>query len=304
MATREEKNKEMQKEIENDELREKRKKIVILFFKIIVITTFLFMGFYFYTVYISTGSLIVKEERLVESGLPDPFHGVKIIHFSDIHYGSTTTIESVRSVVKQINKRNPDIVIFSGDLVDKKTELDTQKSEELIKELSKIKASIGKYAVSGDEDDEQFQTMMKQSEFILLDNRSDLIYNGEKQPILMVGVSSSSKDRDIAKAFLEQKKDENNKLYTVLIMHEADSIDDVLKDYHVNMAFAGSSLNGQICLTSNYCFVKREGSKKYFKEEYNVNGTKLFVSSGAGTPPEEVRFMARPSINFFRLATQ
>ena len=45
MSTREEKNREIQEKIEKDELKEKRKKITIIFFKAIFIIVVLFSSF-------------------------------------------------------------------------------------------------------------------------------------------------------------------------------------------------------------------------------------------------------------------
>ncbi len=305
MSTREEKNRDIQKEIENDELREKRKKITIIFFKTIFITVFLFSSFYFYTKYISTNSIIVKEKRLVEKNLPQSFNGIKIIQFSDIHYTTKSDLENLKKTIKLINKRNPDVVIFTGDLIEKDSNITTKESELIIKQLSQISASIGKYAVTGDQDEESFTTIMKQSDFTILDNNYDFIYNNTNEPILIVGLSSIKQQRNIEKAFEYTKKDNNlNNIYTLLVLHEADSIDEILNNYHVNIALAGHSLNGQICLTKNLCFIKKENSTKYYKEFYKLNDTKLFISSGIGSPYPNFRIMARPSINFFRLALE
>ncbi len=300
MSTREEKNKEIQEEIEQEEKREKIKKITLIFFKIIFIVISSFIVFYLYTKYISTNSIIIKEKRLVSEKLPESFNSIKIIHFSDLHYGSTIEISDVDKLVKEINTRNVDIVIFTGDLIDKDYNIDKNELEKLIKKLNSIKAPLGKYAISGDEDGDNFLTILKQSGFTLLDNSSDIIYNNSNIPILITGLSSINNNRNIEAAF---KNYENNKnLYNILIMHEADSIDEIIPNKNIDLVLAGSSLNGQICITKDMCLIKKKGSEKYFKEYYNVNGTDIFISSGIGNSKPNFRFMVRPSINFFRLA--
>lgn len=305
MSTREEKNRKIQKEIEKDELREKRKKITILTFKIILLVTIIFSSFILYTKYISTNGIIIKEKRLVNQKLPNSFHGSKIIHLSDLHYGSTIFLEDIKNIVKKINLRKPELIIFTGDLIDKDYKITNEESEKLITELNKLNASIGKYAVLGDTDKENINTILKQSSFTILDNSSDLIYNNDNTPILITGLSSIKNNQNIEKAFSYFKEENKNKeIYNILIMHEADSIDEILSTYPVDLALAGNSLNGQICLTKEICFIKKEGSSKYFKEYYKIKNTDLFISSGIGSPNPNFRFMARPSINFFRLATK
>lgn len=303
MSTREEKNREIHEEIENDELREKRKRRTIICLKIILVIMIFFILFFLYTKYISTKGLIIKEKRIVNDKLPTSFHGVKVIHLSDLYYGSTINIEEIQEIVKKINEKKPDIIVFTGDLIDQNQKLNTEESEKLIQELSKLSASIGMYAVTGDQDQDDFNTILKQSGFVVLDNSSDLVYNNDFYPIQIIGLSSIQKQRNIEKAFSYFREENKDKeIYTILLLHEADSLDEILTKYPVDLALAGNSLNGQICLTNNYCLIKKEGSTKYFKEYYKVKNTELYISSGIGSPSPYFRFMARPSINFFRLA--
>lgn len=307
MSTREEKNREIQEKIEKDELKEKRKKITIIFFKAIFIIVVLFSSFLLYTKYISTNGIIIKEKRIVNNRLPKSFHGVKIIHFSDLHYGSTIYLEDIKNIVKKINARKPDLILFTGDLVDKQYKMEADESEKLIAEINKLSATLGKYAVLGDNDQDHIHTILKQSSFTVLDNSSELIYNKDNTPILLTGISPNWKteNQNVEKAFSYfQEENCNKEIYHILIMHEADIIDHIIKTYSVDLALAGNSLNGQICISKDLCLIKKEGSENYFKEYYSLGQTKLFVSSGIGTPDPYFRFMARPSIHFFRLATK
>ncbi len=301
MTSREEKNKDIQQEIENEEKKEQIKKTTIIFFKFIFIVVIGFSSFYIYTKYVATNGLIIKEKRIVSNRLPKSFDSTKIIHFSDLHYGSTIELQDVKKIVKLINIRRPDIVIFTGDLIDVNYDIGTDELEQLIKELSNINVNINKYAVSGDEDVENYSTVLKQSGFILLDNTSDLVYKNSNEPIRITGFSSIKKGQDINSAFNTYQ--ENSNLYNIVIMHEADSVLDIPDDYKIDLILAGGSLNGQICLTKDICLIKRKGSSTYFKEYYDLGNSDLFISSGIGSNKPSFRFMARPSINFFRLAT-
>ena len=165
MLTRSERNEEKQKEIIKEEHRETRKKIVLTCFKIIIILILISIIFYLYTSYISSKIITVKEERITSEKLPSNFNGLKIIQISDIHYGSTIFINDIKRLIKLINRRTPDLVVFTGDLIDKNYQLTSKEQENLITELKKIKTTIGKYAIKGEEDTNQFNTIMKQSQF-------------------------------------------------------------------------------------------------------------------------------------------
>jgi uncharacterized protein len=55
--------------------------------------------------------------KLVFPDLPDSFNGFKIVQISDIHTGSFLNAQPLVRVVNIINELNPDIVFFTGDLV-------------------------------------------------------------------------------------------------------------------------------------------------------------------------------------------
>ena len=177
--------------------------------------------FYLFNKYIFTNKIIVKEERISNEKIPDSFNGTKIVQFSDLHYGSTFFMDKVKEIVKLINVRNPDLIFFTGDLIDKNYTLSAKEQEELILELSKLNASIGKYAVIGDEDKDSFLTIFNQSDFTILNNDFDLVYNDSETPILLVGISSKLQSAsNVDKAFSYFTSETyNSNIYTISLIH-------------------------------------------------------------------------------------
>lgn len=164
---------------------------------------------------------------------------------------------------------------------------------------------MGKYAVPGEEDNELFYTIMKQSEFNVLENDYDLIYKNEMQPIVLVGLTSTPNATDISRGF-DYFNDplHNNNIYTIVIGHEPDVIDSVLPKYASDLYLAGHSHNGTIRMPFVGGIYKEKGSKKYVDEHYKVGDTELFISSGIGTTAPGFRLFCRPSFNFFRLSNR
>lgn len=92
--------------------------------------------------------LQVRNIRLVIPKLPEAFKGYKIVQISDAHVGSFITSEPVRAAVERINSLNPDVILFTGDLVN-------NRHDEVIPhiaELSKLKAKHGIFSVLGNHD--------------------------------------------------------------------------------------------------------------------------------------------------------
>lgn len=303
--TREEKNRKKQKEIIKTEKKEKTLKVVFLLLKIIFLIIVVGISLVLYARYIGATGLVIHEEKIVNEKIPESFHGLKIIHFSDLHYGSTIFEKEVEHLVEEINIRKPDIVVFTGDLIDKNYKIKDKELTTLTKLLDTIDSKVGKYAVTGNHDykDDNFTKIMTESGFSILDNRYELIYYEGYDPILLVGLNSSIKgERDINKAFQYfELQNSNQNIFTITLLHEPDSIDNILSYYKTDLALAGHSHNGQIRIPWFGSIVKINGAKKYSEDYYQINNTELFVSGGIGTSTYPFRLFNKPSINFFRI---
>jgi len=90
----------------------------------------------------------VKRIRLKYDNLPHSFKGLKVIQVSDIHSGSFTDKEAVQRGVNLVLKENPDLILFTGDLVnDKATEMNN-----FTDTFSRLKAPMGVYSTLGNHD--------------------------------------------------------------------------------------------------------------------------------------------------------
>lgn len=80
--------------------------------------------------------------------LPIAFDGIKIVQISDIHSGSFTSNEGVKKGIDLIMKQQPDMILFTGDLVN-------SISDEMlpyIQLFSELKAPLGVYSILGNHD--------------------------------------------------------------------------------------------------------------------------------------------------------
>lgn len=306
MATRTELNKEKQNKIIAEEMREKRKKIVLKTLKIMFLIVLIMSSSFIYITYVSNKKIIVNEKRIVSKNLPNNFDGLKIIQLSDIHYGTTIYKKELVEIVKLINERNPDLVVFTGDLIDKNYKMKLKEKEDLTKILKKINESIGKYAVDGDEDSDEFTTILNQSEFTILNNSYELIYNKNNTPIMITGVSSSLNNKiDVDKAFeYFNTPNFDSKIFTITLTHEPDNTEEILNKYKSDLILAGHSHNGQIRIPYIGNLLKKSGAKKYNNDFYRIKNTELYVSNGLGTNGNGIRLFTHPSINFFRISSK
>lgn len=90
----------------------------------------------------------VKRIQLAYDNLPAAFKGLKIVHISDIHSGSFTDKEKVAHGVEKILAEKPDLILFTGDIVnDRASEM-----EEYMDVFNKLKAPLGVFSTLGNHD--------------------------------------------------------------------------------------------------------------------------------------------------------
>ena len=255
------------------------KKFLICLFIIIFVISLIII----YARYKATRDLKVNEYKITNSLVPDNFHGIKIVHFSDIHFGNTVDIKYLKEIVNEINSLDGDIIVFTGDLLDQEIDINTK--NEIINVLGSINANIGKYAISGESDYNisLFNEIINNSGFININNDYKFIYYKNETPIII-----SNKDDNY-----------DSNIFKILLIHKPDNFNNLNNNF--NIVFAGHSHNGQI----NIPFIKKlllpDGSKKYFDHYYKINDTDFFISSGIGTNDFKFRFFNKPSINLYRL---
>ena len=304
MMSRSEKNKKIEKEIKKEENKEKKNKVIKFILKIFFIIFSIFLILILYMHFIGTTGLSVREYKIENNLLPDSFHGFKVVHFSDLHYLTTIKEKELKNIVDKINELKPDLVVFTGDLIDYQKTPTEKELNSLIKYLKKIEATTSLYAVKGNHDyiNDNFEKVFNETGFNIINNSYELIYYEGNTPIMLTGIGSILEDdSDIDQAFSYDKEDN---LYTISLFHEPDVIDNIINKYRVDLALAGHSHNGQIRIPGVGAIMKVEEGKKYPNQKYVIGDTQLFVSGGLGTSMYEFRFFNRPSINLYRLTKE
>lgn len=277
-----------------------KKFIRFLFFVLLFILIILIYGRYE-----GTSGLITKEYKIETSDIGNSFDGLKIVHFSDLHYLRVVDNNMLETIKDEINLINPDIIFFTGDLIDKDFKLTTKKENELVDFLNSINSKYGKYAIIGNHDYVQEDGLMEdiytRSDFILLQNSYDIIYSDSDDKIFIGGVDNYSYDKSDIDKTMEYFNDNDDINYKIILVHEPDYADTILDKYNVNLILSGHSHNGQV----NIPYVKKlflpYGSTKYYNNYYNINGTSLYVSNGIGESRINFRLFNKPSINFYRI---
>ena len=285
---------------------EKKTKIIIVVIIFLVVASILL-----YSRFIGTSGIVVKEYKVVNQKIANNFHGLKVVHITDIHYGRIIDDSRLLSLVDKINALKPDVVVLTGDLIDRHTILTSESQQALSDGLAKIKVTMGKYAINGNHDVKfpEWDNIIQKGQFINLNDNYELLYKENNNPLLIAGFSSNIESPLKAEVkmqkvtdFLKDKETVKPK-YRILLMHEPDFIDQIKKS-DFDLVLAGHSHNGQVRLPIIGPLMLPPKAKLYYSPYYKLDNTELFISSGVGTSVLNFRLFNRPSINLYRLTNR
>ncbi|MGN1353163.1 MAG: metallophosphoesterase [Bacilli bacterium] len=280
MRTRQEKNKKIKDETTKKKHQKRMKKIV----KVISIILIISITILSYGMFIGSKYTFVNEHKITDKKIPNSFHGLKIVQISDLLYPSLKS-NDLDKLTKKINELKPDILVFTGNIKRNNYELTKKDITTLNKFFNSLNSNIKKYAIYGNNDNDNLKLIFENTNFLILDNQEDIIYNGENESIKIIGFKAKKLD------FSNITKSND---YTICLLSNPDKITKVSNTCQV--VFSGETLGGEIKLP----FTKGLDNHTYHKNYYLINQTKLYINNGLGNN-YNLRLFNHPSINFYRL---
>ncbi len=262
------------------------------------------VGGYTYAGRIEPKLLKINKYQISHLDIPADFENIKIIQFSDTHLGFQYTLEQLQELVEEINHHKPDILFFTGDLLDEPNKYG--EFERVITILKKLKAPLGKYAVYGNHDHggygtDIFKRIMEESDFTLLLNDSIKIEKNAQNSIYLLGIDDAMLGQPDISAALANVPDD---AYKILLSHAPDLADNAAM-FNIQLQLSGHSHGGQIQIPLLGALVKPPYGEKYYEGFYTVGEEKpltLYVNRGLGTTRLPFRFLSVPELTIFTLS--
>lgn len=275
------------------------KRLIFNIIKCLIVLSIIVAGIVIYAFKIEPKRLITKEYELelVEGGESS----LKVVQFSDVHLGPNYSLEQLEKLVEKINGLQPDVIAFTGDLMDVPSKFEDRSKISAI--LGKLRSKYGNYAVWGNHDRggggvRFYEEIMSSSGFKLLTNESSVIDLENGKVINVIGLDEGMLGNpDVQKAYAGT----NGEGINLLILHQPDLIDQV-EDDNIDVALAGHSHGGQVDVPVIGAIYTPPLAEKYTKGLYQLGIHKyLYVNSGIGTTRIPVRFWNPAEISVFNI---
>ncbi len=232
--------------------------------------------------------------------LPGAFDGMTIAQLSDLHYGPYVSHEHLAQSIRMTNALKPDLIVLTGDLVNKSWKY-IQPCAELLRELQ---APYGVFAVLGNHDYwvgdlDMILRALRQNGVQLLRNQAAPLTRG-RSTFYLVGLDDLWQDlTDLSRALSAVP----HNACKVVLMHEPDYAD-VCAQAEVDLQLSGHSHGGQVRLPFlGPLVLPRFGEKYPMGLARAGNFTQVYTTRGIGLLPPPIRFNCPPEITFLTLTT-
>lgn len=251
-----------------------------------------------YGVYQARRRPAVKEFEVPVKDLPGSLENFRIVQITDMHVGLTVRRDYVETVVEMVNSLKPDIIAFTGDMVDGSV----QALRSDVEPFSNLKAKYGKYFVTGNHEyysgaDEWIAEVKKLGMKVLM-NESEAVKAGDAT-LLVAGVTDygggdfyPGHKSDPALAVANAPASNAR----ILLAHQPRSIK-AAAALGFDLLLTGHTHGGQF-FPWNFAAAAQQ---PYVSGLHNHNGTWIYVSVGTGYWGPPVRVGTRSEITVIRL---
>lgn len=263
--------------------------------------------------------LVTKQVDLYFENLPDAFDGYKIAHLSDLHVGTYGhNPRFLQKVVDRVNQENPDLVVFTGDIVNTEPE----ELQPFTPTLSHLHANDGVVSVLGNHDyclygdrsrwsdvregglkvaeiecSMGWNVLMNESMTVERDSAKIVIIGVEntgKPPFPQIGNLKAAVAGITDYDTVECEED----LFTILLTHDPSHWRmEVIPQTHIPLTMSGHTHAAQVKIGK---WSPVQWMYKEWSGLYQAGNQQLYISEGVGgTLP--FRFGASPEIVFLTL---
>jgi predicted MPP superfamily phosphohydrolase len=268
-----------------------RKFFVIFLSTIILLAVFL---------YGENNLVAVNYLTLNLDNLPAAFTGLKIVHLSDLHGKSFG--QGQRGIVQKVEAAQPDLVVFTGDLIDRQRG-GAQAGLELLEQLAQI-APV--YYVTGNHEGwagtfDALRPQLEKRNVKVLSNTHHRLCRG-KDTIYILGIDDpalqpkSYRQAELVGAELKAAL-EGTDGFTILLAHRPELID-TYSHFGIDLVFSGHAHGGQIRLplVGGLVAPGQGFFPRYTSGLYMHGSSALVVSRGLGNSVFPQRLFNRPEI--------
>jgi predicted MPP superfamily phosphohydrolase len=230
--------------------------------------------------------------------LPREFHGFRIAHVSDIHFGTWHLAIRNNLVVRAIEGFKPDLIVVTGDLVDKSSGVDgALRFTARLASIAPTVVVLGNWDYWSGTNVTLFVQELRSVGAIVLLNEWIAIERGGSK-IYIVGLDDPHTMRGDVKRALSGAPPDS---FKILLAHSPEAFKEARG--RVDLVLAGHTHGGQVMipLLGPLYVPLPPGSRRYVKGLFMEGGTAMYITSGVGCSILPLRFLCPPEVALITL---
>jgi uncharacterized protein len=259
---------------------------------LLIIIALILVEIYYETNFPKLAVVNIKTKKLKRKG------SIRVLQISDYH-----NFKYESRVISLVEEVQPDLIVLTGDLIDKSTK-DYSKVYNFLNRLVSLNSNIyfvpGNHELKSGNMDSILKDVAKREVKVLINSSDTISLGGEILNICGIDYSSSKRG-DLNKTLRNTEKD----TYTILLCHKPD----IVKKHNnipCDLILCGHTHGGQIRIPiMGAAIAPGQGLlPKYNKGLYKTSNTMLYIDSGVGTTRIPVRFINRSQISLINIVKE
>jgi uncharacterized protein len=233
--------------------------------------------------------------ELVQAHAPALRDAVRVAFLCDLHFGPFMRTGSVAAWVDAVGAADPDLVLLGGDLVEGTSGVDTGP---LLRELSRLRAPYGVFAIWGNHDHTRFPDLagfagdLDRAGIAVLRNRGVAV----RDDLYVAGIDDYDVGQPDVEAALRGRPQDTACL---LVSHNPDALFMVPED--VDLTLCGHTHGGQVLIPGVGELVKSRGYAQLFARGWTRAPGLAYVSRGLGVGLVPMRLNCPPELTIVEL---
>jgi uncharacterized protein len=253
-----------------------------------------------YAGWIEPRRLVTVHRRLELPRWPQALDGLRLGVLSDLHAGAPHAgLGQIARAVERLNEEAPDVMLLLGDYIDAHPLWGGRLApEQIARELARLEAPLGTYAVLGNHDWKQggdrMWTALHNAGIEVLENR--VMHTGDIYVAGLADLRSRRPDLPGALAGVPAGAP------VVLLAHDPDVFPYVPD--RIALTLSGHTHGGQVAVpVLRRPVIPSRYGERYARGHIVEDGRHLYVTSGLGTSGLPVRLLAPPEVVVLELVS-
>ena len=251
---------------------------------------------------LDTNRIRISRVNYSSRNLPANLDGLQIVHISDVQADPRTKPRKVRRYVKKVNRLNPDLIFFTGDLVTSGKKFIALAAEL----LGKLEAKYGVFGCLGDHDvwadSQRVLRHLNENKITTVEDKNHFVRIGFDSLMVTFITNTYSRRANLEKLNYLMGQQPRGAL-DILISHQpSETVIELAAERGYHIFLAGHTHGGQVVFKPfGFTLTPPRFETPYYKGIYGLGRMLVSVNNGLGLTFAPLRYRAPAEVTLIKI---